>query len=198
MKPRVEEVLRYAGLPPAFEGEAQTAIDSLVQAVQPRFVWRVTGLSFPGQLARRMLAQSSLACTICCTLGAEFDGFLRAVESRDMARAVLMNAAGSAWVECGLDMAQREITERFPELFLTDRFSPGYGDLPLALQKDLCRELDTERRLGVYVTDSLLLNPVKSVTAIVGLCIAPEPMRIRGCEYCLLKDRCKGGRLCEK
>ena len=30
-----------------------------------------------------------------------------------------------------------EITARFPGMYLTDRFSPGYDDLPLSLQSGL-------------------------------------------------------------
>ncbi len=170
MKPTVEEVLRYAGLPPhVMRPEAQAAIDEVCRIIQPRWVWKLTDRVFPGRLAQRFLYNAEHTAILCCTLGAAFDMHLRAWESRDMARAVLINAAGSAWVECGLDMAQAEIQDRFPAMRLTRRFSPGYGDLPLSLQHDLCRELDAARRLGVHVTESLLLNPVKSVTAIVGL-----------------------------
>ena len=52
---------------------------------------------------------------------------------------------------------------------LTERFSPGYGDLDMAVQKDLCLVLDTGRTIGVTLTESCMMVPVKSVTAIVGL-----------------------------
>ena len=46
------------------------------------------------------------------------------------------------------------------------RRSPGYGDLPLSLSRTIINELDAPRRLGVSITDSGLLVPSKSVTAI--------------------------------
>ena len=49
------------------------------------------------------------------------------------------------------------------------RFSPGYGDLELSVQRDLCRVLDTERQIGLTLTESCMMVPVKSVTAIIGL-----------------------------
>ena len=76
-------------------------------------------------------------------------------------------------------------------LHRTDRFSPGYGDLPLDLQPALCAALDAQRRLGLTVTDSLLLNPVKSVTAVIGLSPTPQPARIRGCGYCNFRENCQ-------
>lgn len=49
------------------------------------------------------------------------------------------------------------------------------------------------------MTESLLLNPVKSVTAVIGLSDRPQMARIRGCAYCRMRDRCalrKGGKHC--
>ena len=116
-----------------------------------------------------------------------------------MAEAVILDGCGSALVEQGCDEAEREIASRFPTLYLTDRFSPGYGDLPLSLQKDLCAALDAQRRLGIYVNESMLMTPQKSVTALIGLSSLPQMARIRGCGYCSMKERCalrKGGNHC--
>ena len=119
--------------------------------------------------------------------------------ARDMAKAVLLDGCGSAWVEAGCDEAEGELSERLPGRFLTDRFSPGYGDLPLSLQPAICGALDTQRILGLYVTDSCLLNPGKSVTAIVGVSDRPQMARVRGCRYCSMNQTCqlrKGGKSC--
>ena len=69
-------------------------------------------------------------------------------------------------------------------LLLTDRFSPGYGDLPLKLQIGLCAALNTSRRIGLTVTPSLILVPRKSVTALLGIADRPKTLRKRGCEVC--------------
>ena len=58
-----------------------------------------------------------------------------------------------AYVEAGCQQAQADISARFPQLYLTDRFSPGYGDLPLSLQPAFCAIVDVQRRLGLSVTD---------------------------------------------
>ena len=79
------------------------------------------------------------------------------------------------------------------------RFSPGYGDLPLTLQPEICAALDVQRRLGIHVTESLLMIPSKSVTAVIGLSDRPQMARIRGCAYCAMKETCmlrKGGKRC--
>ena len=49
------------------------------------------------------------------------------------------------------------------------RFSPGYGDLPLEMQREVCAVLNMPKEIGVSLTDTLLMTPSKSVTAIVGV-----------------------------
>lgn len=214
--PLIEEALRYLGAADASEtlrrqvaGEAET----LSAQFRPRHVCKVCELDFQGEeiflrgtavvlkggTALKMLAQCHRAALLACTLGARFDLALTAMQARDMARAVILDACGSALVEQGCDEAEKELSARFPGRYLTDRFSPGYGDLPLELQRDICAALDTPRRLGLHVTESLLLNPVKSVTAVIGLSDRPQMARIRGCAYCQMRERCtlrKGGKHC--
>ena len=217
MELNIDEALRYLGggegVPSALRAQAQQVADRLTAAVQPRYTYRVfplvhgeegialegAGLLLPGRSAKKMLAQCDRAVLLGCTLGAGFDAVLRAEQVRDMAAAVLLDACGSAWVEAGCDAAEQEIRARFPGLYLTDRFSPGYGDLPLDLQRALCAALDSVRRLGVHVGESLLLNPVKTVTAVIGLSDRPQMARIRGCEFCAMNQTCalrKGGKSC--
>ncbi len=149
-----------------------------------------TGLLLPGKSTRLMLSTCDRAVLLIATLGAGFDALLRREQASDMSRAVIMDACGSAFVEGACDRAEEELAARFPGRYLTDRFSPGYGDLPLALQEAVCRELDAYRRLGVAVSESMLMNPVKSVTAVIGISDRPQQARIRGCEYCALKEKC--------
>ena len=216
VRPDVGEALRYLGVfQPAedMRREAERLADELSGAIQPRYVYRVFDLErlpdgvrlqganvdLTGDSARKMLAGCGQAALLACTLGVRFDARLLALQARDMAKAVLYDALGSAFVETGCDEAERDISQRVPGLYLTDRFSPGYGDLPLALQPRLCAALDAERRLGITVSQSLLMNPVKSVTAVVGLSDSPRPARIRGCAYCNLRETCtirKGGNTC--
>ena len=210
------EALRYLGVPHPTQDlrrEAERLADELSDMIQPRYVYRVFGLEhhpdcvrlqganvdLTGSSARTMLAGCGQAALLACTLGARFDAKLLALQARDMAKAVVVDALGSAFVEAGCDEAEREIAGRFPGMYLADRFSPGYGDLPLALQPRFCAALDAGRRLGLTVSQSLLMNPVKSVTAVIGLSDTPRPARIRGCAYCNLRETCtirKGGSTC--
>lgn len=212
----VEEALRYLGAaeaPESLRRQAAEEMEALSARIRPRYVYRVWDLDFPGDgvilrgtglvlrggTAVRMLETCDRAALLACTLGARFDLSLTALQARDMARAVILDACGSALVEQGCDEAEEELSARFPGRYLTDRFSPGYGDLSLAPQGDICALLDAPRRLGLHVTESLLLNPVKSVTAVIGLSDRPQMARVRGCEHCQMRQRCalrRGGKHC--
>ena len=210
------EALRYLSIREPDAGalaDIEPAAAALEAALTPRFTFaayptervsggialRGSGGVLPGGLAETMLRGCGQAVLLLCTLGAGFETMLRAAEARDMARAAMLDACGSAYVEAGCDEAERAVAARFPERYLTDRFSPGYGDLPLALQPALCAALDSQRRLGVTVTESLLMVPSKTVSAVIGLADAPQPARIRGCGFCARRDTCafrKGGTTC--
>lgn len=149
-------------------------------------------------LAQSVLTDCTHAAVLVCTLGAEFDLWVRREQARDISRAVMLDALGSAYVEAGCDAAEDAIHARFPGKYLTDRFSPGYGDFPLDAQR-LLLDMAGARRIGVTVTDSLLLNPQKSVTAVIGIANQPQAAKIRGCAYCALRNTCefrKGGKTC--
>lgn len=213
----LEETLRYLGAseaPETLRRQVAAEVETLSAQVRPRYIYRVcalerldggfrlegTAVALRGETAFKMLETCGQAALLACTLGARFDLSLTAMQARDMARAVILDACGSALVERGCDQAEQELSERFPELYRTDRFSPGYGDLPLSLQREICAALDAPKRLGLHVTESLLLNPVKSVTAVIGLSDRPQKARIRGCAYCQMRQHCalrKGGKRCE-
>ncbi len=203
----VKEALRFAGVKEPDDNALRAmrqAAEQVENRVSPRYAYRVftiaragqgvslpeAGLLLPGNLANTMLAECEKAALLLCTLGAEFDRLLRTAQARDMAQALYMDACGSSFVEQGCDAAEREIAARHPGLYLTDRFSPGYGDLPLSVQPGLLRALDGERRLGVCAGPSYLLNPMKSVTAVIGLSNRPQAARIRGCACCALRQSC--------
>ena len=216
MKLNVDDAVRYMG---AGKGNAEiremTAeiAEELEKAVKPRFTWRTfhiemqeggvlfreAGEILPGKLAVNMLQECETAVLMVCTLGAEFDAMQRAWSARDMARAVVLDACGSALVEAGCDAAEEELAGRFPGMYRTDRFSSGYGDIPLETQDWILRAVDAGRRLGVTATASHLMIPAKSVTAVIGLSDKPQGAKIRGCAYCALREECayrKRGTVC--
>ena len=98
----------------------------------------------------------------------------------------------SALAEQMADAAEGQLRQWAAEqrLFLTGRFSPGYGDWPISLQPLLAETLDTARQIGLYVTDTYLMTPRKSVTALLGVSDHPVRGQLAGCGHCVLRARC--------
>jgi len=104
---------------------------------------------------------------LCGTLGAEFDRWHRALAAVSAADAYFAQRIGLDAVERLMDELEAEIRPTLAaDEVLRPRRSPGYGDLPLELSREILDALDATRRIGVALTASRLLVPSKSVTAI--------------------------------
>ena len=119
------------------------------------------------------------------TVGLEADRLIKRYSRLDTARAVMLQAIGAERIEALCDAFCADIEENVAErgLFTRPRFSPGYGDLPLEIQRDFVRVLDCRRKIGVTLNESLLMSPSKSVTAIIGLSDKPCGVTSGDCGY---------------
>ena len=105
------------------------------------------------------------------TVGIEIDRLISKYGRISPAKAVLFQAIGAERIEALCNAFNEEVTEKYRKenLYTRPRFSPGYGDFPLEAQKDIFRVLDCYRQIGLSLSDSLLMSPSKSVTAIIGI-----------------------------
>ena len=143
-----------------------------LKVFRPARIWRRVDLPLPveSKALARHLAGCSAAYLACGTIGAEFDALQRRVAVTSGADALIVQAIGAAAIEAWMDDVEDEIRlELEPGEELVARFSPGYGDLPLDYQRTLLAFLDTPRKIGVSLTDTLLMVPSKSVSAIIGV-----------------------------
>ncbi len=126
------------------------------------------------------------------TIGPGVDYLIRRAQARSMAEAAVYQAAGAAMVEAWCDMVNQRIVEalRQESLFARPRFSPGYGDAPLTLQKDFSRLLAMPATCGISLTDTLLMAPSKSVTAFIGFSEQNKECVISGCGSCGKREDC--------
>jgi hypothetical protein len=120
----------------------------------------------------RMLRNSDDIMLLGATAGQDIMDAIRddSLQGR-MTRGVILDAVASEMVDHALDWMTaffnqdlrrkgRQLTKR--------RFSAGYGDFLLENQKWIYDTLDLGR-LGVRLTESFILTPEKSVTAIAGI-----------------------------
>lgn len=196
------EALRYMGAA-GWTPDAGTAamLDAtekeVLHACTPRGIWRELPLaalpleSAGADLARHLAGCQSLAL-MAVTIGSGVDTLLRRLCFTDIAKGTAADALASAMMDGLCDQLEGLIREQTTAkgLFLTGRFSPGYGDCPLELQDELCLALDTVRGIGACVTPEHLLTPRKTVTAILGVADTPVTGTKAGCGHCLLREKC--------
>ncbi len=100
-------------------------------------------------------------------------------------KGIVTDCIGSAAIEAFCDKINSEFENPG---FLRPRFSPGYGDLPLECQKDIVEFLQTKKNIGMSLTESLMMVPVKSVTAIIGIGKEKNKCTGPGCMICRKSD----------
>ena len=128
--------------------------------IVPRSVWKRTRLG------------DRDVVFLCGTIGAEFDAWQRRLSVLSAADALLSQQIGLDAVEKVMDELEKKTKAEVEGegRKLLPRRSPGYGDLPLELSREILAELDAPRKIGVSITESNLLVPSKSVTAICEIC----------------------------
>lgn len=206
---RREEVLRYLGwrgsaIPDEVSAQLDRCMEETLRVVQPRYVYRIfelertdgrirlhgTDVSLPGMDA--LLRDCERCILMAATLGIGLEAQIRHAQAVDMTQAILLDCCGSAAIDAVCDLAEQEILRALgkAERYGTDRFSPGYGNVPVRFQEKMTELLDTERNIGVTLTDSDILAPCKSVTALIGIADRPQERWVRGCTSCTMSDHC--------
>lgn len=105
------------------------------------------------------------------TVGIGIDRLIMKHSSLSPATALILQAIGAERTEALCDSFTESLkqSEQYKNSVLKPRYSPGYGDLPLEVQKDIFRILNPEKHIGLCLNDSLIMSPSKSVTALIGI-----------------------------
>ena len=192
------EILRYAGCREE-SGDIRKLLDECRQELDGKLSFKVCWMPLTVKTAgevcdfgvlrvsSKALARNLDGCTeavlFAATVGVGIERLTAKYGTRSPAKALLFDAIGTERIESLCDAFCAEL-ERERELPLKPRFSPGYGDLPLAVQKDIFSLLDCQKRIGLTVTDSLMMSPSKSVTAIAGFASLPCKTARPKCAAC--------------
>ena len=180
-----KEILRYAMMPSTATAPEELPLGECLAAARGaarcRAVWQRYPLGWQekeldlgfAKTASQNLRKHLEGCTeivlFACTAGGEMDRRINREKVISPVRGLLMSAIGSQQVEGACDRLCEMLAKEYPDRQLVSRYSPGYGDLPLELQREIIRALDCGRTIGITLTESLLMQPSKSVTAVIGM-----------------------------
>ena len=203
-----QEIRRYAGdkghqeLPAQLIAQAE--LDALCQA-QPQGVWCTypycagQGLiqanhftTVSGTSIRCHLSPAHCVSVLTVTIGETVETTIHTLfQQGEYTAAILLDAAATAATEQVADSITRLIRQQANRqgCSITSRFSPGYGNWGLEIQPAML-QLSGAHKIGVRATESYMLIPRKSVTAVIGWTSqTPPPQTTQSpCAQCTQKN----------
>lgn len=214
----IAEALRYMGHEETEASENLKSVitkceKNLLEAIRPEYTYRCfdinitengvdickTSFILKGNDIKNHLLNCQKAVLMCATLGIDSDKLMRRLAITDMSEHFVTDALASALIEQVCDNAEREIKDKFPDWYMTWRFSPGYGDFPIEQQADFLNVTNAAKRIGLYLSEGGMMIPSKSVTAVIGLSETQIKQDKQSCACCNMSDRCsfrKRGKHC--
>lgn len=201
---RKREILRYLGYG---QKDADKAVNLLINqaaqeiraVVSPKSIYQVYPICTMTEdkvvlpcfeITSRQLKRHLDGCheviLFAATLGLQVDQLIKRYEQIQMSKAVVLQAVATALIEEYCDQTCEKISQEqlVKGNFIKTRFSPGYGDFSLEYQKQLTGVLETGKRIGIVLTDTLIMSPSKSVTALIGITKNSLNSSKKGCRVC--------------
>lgn len=184
-EPSRDEILRYlrSGKTNETDARIEKCITATEKVITPMVCFDEYPISVSGnsvdlgfarveseKLSARLRGCSS-AVVFVATVGIGIDRLMKRAEIVSPTDALIINAIGSERAEALADAFCKELRLNFEKkgVTLKPRFSPGYGDLDLSLNKKIFDSLGVSSKIGVTLTENMLMSPIKSVSAIVGV-----------------------------
>ena len=189
-----KQVLRRLGYPPGFDkvqGDmkllVQHAFDIAPELMHPKVALRILDIDtcdeqkvtfkenpivIENDKVAKMLRNASKGVFFMVTIGFMLEREMQKMISKgDMTEGMALDAIGSETTDAVADYLHHELLTQLAEsngFKITPRFSPGYGEWSLGIQKDILA-LCNGKAIGISLSDSCLMHPRKSVSAVLGL-----------------------------
>ena len=198
------EILRYAGVR-SETPELSALLDAVLSEAgisSGSVCWTAFPVRREGELLHLGFAETSSASLkrtlsgcdrivlFAATVGLGVDRLIHRYGAVSPAKALMLQAVGTERIEalCDQFCDMIRLQAQTEGMTVTSRFSPGYGDFPLELQREIFQVLDCPRKIGLTLNESLLMSPSKSVTAIIGLGRCVHRDSHSGCSQCSKAD----------
>lgn len=207
-----DEVLRYlayrgSDLDMEMDSLIDSCMDEALEISQPKYVYGVfekklsqgklflleSTLELAGDDIISHLDPADHVAVMAATLGVGIDRRIKYYGKSDLTRGIILDSWATQLIEALCDQVEREIglLAESCHMNITSRYSPGYGDLPIGIQKDIIASLNASRLIGLNVSESSILLPRKSVTAFIGISRDKTEEKKMGCKGCNLSEGCE-------
>ena len=112
------------------------------------------------------LCDCKFAYIFCASLGIEVDRLIQKYAKIEPSKAVVLDSVATTLIEEFCDYVNGVLIK---DKCACPRFSAGYGDYSIKHQKNLLDTLDATRKIGVVLSESFMMTPSKTVTAVIGI-----------------------------
>lgn len=183
------------------------------QRINPRYILRVYSLEHKSEnykkskiiklegtnidLESRDLYDLLKNCNKCivmaATLGIEIEREIRKYSYQNLTKGIIIDACATTAIEEICDLIQSEIKIKLLKdgKYITQRYSPGYGDLSIFKNIDIINLLDASKEIGLTITQNGIMIPRKSVIAIIGISDSVTIHNTKLCKNCKSNSTCK-------
>jgi len=147
-------------------------------------------LILEGEAINAHLLKAEKCAVMAVTLGLQVDMRIAFYSKTDLTKSLVFDACATAAAEALCDIVQSEIAAKAMTMGLeiTSRFSPGYGDFSIGIQKEIVKVLRAYEKIGLSVNESSIMIPRKSVTAVIGMSNEKCSLKSHKCNNCEDKD----------
>ena len=196
-----KEILRYAGVKGEIL-EINALIEECIKELGGKLNYKVCFSEYPVKVVghnvdltfttvvSKDLSKNLKNCErfilFAATVGMGLDRLIAKYTALSPTKALIFQAIGAERIESLCNLFSREIKEKYKTV--KPRFSAGYGDLSIEIQKDIFTALNCSKNIGVTLNESLLMSPSKSVTAIIGIANESDCADENGCSACKKTD----------
>lgn len=180
------EALRYAGVRGKSE-EAEELLGECIRDAESVLTYKLTYAELPvsrdgnsvdfgfakahSEKLSSHLSDCESVIIFAATVGIGIDRLIAKASRTSPSRSLMLQGLGAERTEALCDLFEEEMRAKKATegRGITHRFSAGYGDLSLEFQREIFRLLDCQKGIGLTLSESLLMSPTKSVTAIIGV-----------------------------
>ena len=148
-----------------------------------------------GKIVTHYIKSSASLAFFIFTAGQEIGVYSKkCFAENDPMKGYVYDVLGSTTVEAAVDKMQDELEQRMlaEELKITNRYSPGYCGWPVSDQFKLF-SFFPEKYCGITLTESALMNPIKSVSGLIGIGpdVKKHPYSCQICDAqnCIYRDK---------
>lgn len=192
IKPSITEVATIMGYSPGSEPSFVPEMVEVLLEEAPEHVsaagcyslFEITGIEIPqgqisystgnlrcgSKIARQIFGSDSFALFV-TTAGNSFDAWIKSkAKVGDVLAEYLCSSIGSVIADKAADVLQEEIDHNafIDGKGITNRYSPGYCNWHVREQQGIFDLLPADK-IGVTLTPSFLMKPIKSVSGIIGI-----------------------------